>query len=176
MRSTYLMGAALAILLIAATLAMAQQAAAPDKPAVKDAGRDDSNTIVVTGQRVDAVYLKTHDGAYDDARAGGSPKVNAKLGADWDLALAPRLSVSARGIYASSQVLDESGVQSIPSWFRLDLGAGYKTTVADRADRNVTFRANVENALNKGYWSSTPRHSLLRDGSRAILLSATVGT
>lgn len=174
MRSTYLMGAALAVLLIAATPAMAQQAAASDKPAVKD-GRDDSKTIAVTGQRVDAVYLKTQDCAYDDARVGGSPKINAKLGADWDRALAPGLSVSARGIDIGSQVLDESGVQSIPSWFRLDLGAGYKTTVADRADRNVTFRANLENALNKGYWSSTPRQSLFRDGSRAILLSATVG-
>jgi len=57
---------------------------------------------------------------------------------------APRLeglTLTTRGIYSSSQYLDQANAKEIGAWNRIDVGARYAFKVDDK---HITLRANVE--------------------------------
>lgn len=82
----------------------------------------------------------------------GIPNWMINLGAEWDTPWNPNLTLSVRAIYTSSQYINNTNTLKIPSWVRYDLGASYKTVI-DKTP--VTFRASVENVLNKNYWAGS---------------------
>lgn len=67
--------------------------------------------------------------------------------------------------------MDQANTQSIPEWFRLDLGLRYQATVAGLP---TTFRLNVRNLLDKRYRAAVDAYGgLAQTGPRTFLLSAT---
>jgi len=92
---------------------------------------------------------------------------------------APRLeglTLTTRGIYSSSQYLDQANAKEIGAWNRIDVGARYAFKVDDK---HITLRANVENVADKRYWSSAgasddSEPGLTLSTPRTYLLSATV--
>ena len=87
------------------------------------------------------------------------------------------LTLTGRGIYTSSQYLDQANTKEIEAWERFDVGARYAFKVEQKA---VTLRASVENVLGKRYWSSAgasddSEPGLTLSTPRTYLLSATVG-
>lgn len=78
-------------------------------------------------------------------------RLNANLGAELDIPAVPGLTLTGRGIYTSSQYLDQANSKEIDAWHRFDVGARYAFKVD--ATR-VTLRASVENVMNERYWAS----------------------
>lgn len=121
----------------------------------------------------DATLQSTQGGLNDGKRAPGVPKRTFNLGADWDLPWVPGLSLNARAIHTAAVPYDAENTLTLPSWTRYDVGARYRTAVMGK---QVTFRANVENVLNKDYWLSSS--ALLTVATvaapRTVLLSAEI--
>jgi len=105
----------------------------------------------------------------------GVPKTQLNIGAEWDVPGVSGLNLTARALHTSSQYADGANQQELPSWSRLDIGASYVATIADR---KVTFRARIDNVADKNYWASAggyPGSGYLVLGSpRTVVLSATV--
>ncbi|KPC50476.1 Outer membrane ferric siderophore receptor [Pseudomonas amygdali pv. morsprunorum] len=126
---------------------------------------------------IDSELTNTVNGTFDGNRAPATPEYNVNLGAEWDVPSVKGLTLTGRGIYTSSQYLDQANSKSIDSSERFDVGARYAFKV-DQKD--ITLRANVENVMNKYYWSSTgasddSEPGLTLSTPRTYLLSATIG-
>ncbi|MGE7957616.1 TonB-dependent siderophore receptor [Pseudomonas sp. NPDC089530] len=126
---------------------------------------------------IDSELKDTVGGTFDGNRAPATPKYNVNLGAEWDVPKVQGLTLTARGIYSSSQYLDQANSKEIDSWERFDLGARYAFKLDEK---DITLRANVENVLDKRYWSSAGASDDSEPGltlatPRTLLLSATVG-
>jgi iron complex outermembrane recepter protein len=125
---------------------------------------------------IDSELTRTTNGTFDGNRAPATPKYNVNLGAEWDVPTAQGLTLTSRGIYSSSQYLDQSNNKEIDSWERFDVGARYAFKLDDRT---ITLRGNVENVADKRYWSSAgasddSEPGLTLSTPRTYLLSATV--
>ena len=125
---------------------------------------------------IDSELTHTTNGAFDGNRAPATPKYNVNLGAEWDVPTVQGLTLTSRGIYSSSQYLDQSNNKEIDSWERFDVGARYAFKVDDKT---ITLRGNVENVADKRYWSSAgasddSEPGLTLSTPRTYLLSATV--
>ncbi|WP_404483629.1 TonB-dependent siderophore receptor [Pseudomonas sp. HT11] len=125
---------------------------------------------------IDSELTHTSNGTYDGNRAPATPKYNVNLGAEWDVPTLEGLTLTSRGIYSSSQYLDQSNVKEIDAWNRIDVGARYAFKVDDK---HITLRANIENVADKRYWSSAgasddSEPGLTLSTPRTYLLSATV--
>jgi len=81
----------------------------------------------------------------------GVPKTQLNIGGEWDVDAVPGLALNARAVYTSKQFADGANQQQLPSWNRIDLGLNYATRIADR---NVSFRARLDNAFDRNYWAS----------------------
>ncbi|MBS7415486.1 TonB-dependent receptor [Pseudomonas syringae] len=126
---------------------------------------------------IDSELTNTVNGTFDGNRAPATPKYNVNLGAEWDFPGVNGLTLTGRGIYTGSQYLDQANSKSIDSSERFDVGARYAFKV-DQKD--ITLRANVENVMNKYYWSSAgasddSEPGLTLSTPRTYLLSATIG-
>ncbi|WP_439867769.1 TonB-dependent siderophore receptor [Pseudomonas syringae] len=126
---------------------------------------------------IDSELTNTVNGTFDGNRAPATPKYNVNLGAEWDVPGVNGLTLTGRGIYTGSQYLDQANSKSIDSSERFDVGARYAFKV-DQKD--ITLRANVENVMNKYYWSSAgasddSEPGLTLSTPRTYLLSATIG-
>lgn len=126
---------------------------------------------------IDSELTHTVNGAFDGNRAPATPKYNVNLGAEWDVPQVQGLTLTGRGIYSSSQYLDQANSKQIDAWERFDVGARYAFKVDEKA---VAIRANVENVLDKRYWSSAGASDDSEPGltlatPRTYILSATIG-
>jgi iron complex outermembrane receptor protein len=126
---------------------------------------------------IDSELTDTVNGAFDGKRAPATPEYNVNLGAEWDVPTVRGLTLTGRGIYSSSQYLNQANTKEIDSWERFDVGARYAFKVDDKA---ITVRANVENVLDKRYWSSAgasddSEPGLTLSTPRTYLVSATIG-
>ncbi len=116
-------------------------------------------------------------GANDGNRAPATPKYNVNLGAEWDVPRVQGLTLTARGIYSSSQYLDQDNTKEIDAWTRYDVGARYAFKVDEKV---ITLRGTVENLLNERDWISAGASDDSEPGltlapPRTYILSATIG-
>jgi iron complex outermembrane receptor protein len=125
---------------------------------------------------IDSELTNTTNGTFDGNRAPATPEYNVNLGAEWDVPNVEGLTLTSRGMYSSSQYLDQSNNKEIDAWTRFDVGARYAFKVEEK---NITLRANVENVTDRRYWSSAGASDDSEPGltlatPRTYLLSATV--
>jgi iron complex outermembrane receptor protein len=125
---------------------------------------------------IDSELTNTTNGTFDGNRAPATPEYNVNLGAEWDVPNVQGLTLTSRGMYSSSQYLDQSNNKEIDAWTRFDVGARYAFKVEEK---NITLRANIENVADKRYWSSAGASDDSEPGltlatPRTYLLSATV--
>ncbi|VVN39738.1 Ferric-anguibactin receptor FatA [Pseudomonas fluorescens] len=125
---------------------------------------------------IDSELAETTNGSFDGNRAPATPEYNVNLGAEWDVPNVQGLTLTSRGMYSSSQYLDQSNNKEIDAWERFDVGARYAFKVEQK---NITLRANIENVADKRYWSSAGASDDSEPGltlatPRTYLLSATV--
>lgn len=100
-------------------------------------------------------------------RPNGVPEWSANLGVEYKAS--DDFSVLMRGNYVgSSYVLDEK--YGVPSYFTLDAGVNYKTSLNSTP---VTLRAMCYNVTNKKYWAPECNRNVLHSGGpRTFMLSA----
>lgn len=125
---------------------------------------------------IDSELTNTTNGTFDGNRAPATPKYNVNLGAEWDVPTVQGLTLTSRGIYSSSQFLDQSNNKQIDAWERFDVGARYAFRVDEKT---ITLRGNIENVADKRFWSSAgasddSEPGLTLSTPRTYLLSATV--
>lgn len=94
---------------------------------------------------------QTADGLYDGNSAVGVPNWQANIGIEWDPEPIAGLTLWGRMIATSSQYVDQSNTQQIPSWLRFDLGTQYKTQAFGNP---LALRFAVENVFDKNYWAA----------------------
>lgn len=120
---------------------------------------------------LDAELTKTNGGVNEGNTAIGVAKLNANLGAEWDVGGVPGLTFTARAIHTGEQYINEANTREIPDWTRFDLGSRY---VFKTQGKTVTLRASVENVSDKRYWSTASQFGLTFGTPRTAILSATV--
>lgn len=124
---------------------------------------------------LDAEQLVTEGGKNQGKDVVGVPGTQLNIAVEWDVPGVKGLSLSTRGLYTGSQFADGANLQRLPSWSRLDLGANYMTTIAER---DVTLRARVDNATDRAYWASAGGYPgagyLVLGAPRTFVLSASI--
>ena len=124
---------------------------------------------------LDAEQRQTAGGLNQGKDVIGVPRTQLNLGVDWDVPGVPGLSLNARALGTSHQYADAANTQTLPGWGRFDLGANYAMRLMER---DVTFRARVDNAFDRNYWASSggyPGYGYLVLGApRTFTVSATV--
>lgn len=118
---------------------------------------------------VDAEQTRTTGGTNDGRQVTGAPKVQLNLGAEWDIAQVPGLTLSGRAIHTASQYVDTANAQSVPRWTRYDIGARYSTRWGGTP---TTLRLGIQNLLDKSYWASAIDGYLVQSSPRSVQLSA----
>lgn len=105
----------------------------------------------------------------------GVPESQLNIGGEWDIQAVSGPSLNARAVYTSKQFADGTNTQQLPSWNRIDFGVNYATRIADR---NVTFRARLDNVFDRNYWASAGGYPgsgyLVAGAPRSATISATV--
>ena len=118
----------------------------------------------------DARLTRTEGGLNDGNRAPAVPRFQFNAAAEWDTPFLPGLTLTARMLRTSSQMVDVGNTQEIPGWTRFDVGARYAFNANGKP---VVVRAMVENVLNKNYWQSAAREGLTVGAPLTVLLSVT---
>jgi iron complex outermembrane receptor protein len=101
---------------------------------------------------LEAKQLNTGAASTDGRRVIGVPRLQANIGAEWDVPGVNGLALDGRLVHTGSVVANATNTLSVPSWNRLDLGVRYLTEVQGRL---VTLRARVDNVANRSYWASS---------------------
>lgn len=120
---------------------------------------------------VDPELTKTAGGVNQGKTATGVPKLQGKLGVEWDVPALQGFTLTANATAATKQYISADNSLSVPGRVVYDVGARYATTVGNHP---VTLRANVLNVTNKAYWGMPQLTSLGLGAPRTFMLSATV--
>jgi len=120
---------------------------------------------------VDPKLTKTSGGVNEGKTATGQPKLQGKLGIEWDTPVLEGLTLTGNATSVSKQYISADNTLSIPGYTVFDVGARYATRVAEHP---VTLRATVDNVTNKAYWGQPLLSSLGLGAPRTVSLSASV--
>lgn len=112
-----------------------------------------TDTIKVLGgvSWISAKQKNTGSMLYDGKKEVGVPEFQANLGADWQLPIPQDISLNAQVVYTGTTHATLDNRLKVKPWTTLDLGAIYKTQIAN-VPTTLNFRVN--NVLGKDYWSS----------------------
>lgn len=121
--------------------------------------------------RVQPKVTKSADEDDQGKTATGQPKLQGKLGVEWDTPVFEGLTLTANATAVSKQYISSDNSQSIPGYTIYDVGARYALQVADRP---VTLRGTINNVTNKAYWGMPLLSALGLGAPRTVQLSASV--
>lgn len=116
---------------------------------------------------LDAALRHQLNGLNEGNQVTGVPRVIARMGAEYDMAAVPGLTLTGRFNYVDKRYATADNRLSLPSYVTLDVGARYATQLAGKA---VVVRASINNLTNKSYWAGS------WGGSGDSGLSAGLGT
>ena len=120
----------------------------------------------------DAELTRTNSASTVGNRPVGVPELQANLGVEWDVPQLSGLTLGFSAIHTGSQYVNTANTQSIPSWTRFDLGARYRTMLADR---EVVVRLVARNVFDTDYWSAVASWGGIAQGEpRTVLLSTSI--
>ena len=121
---------------------------------------------------LDARQHGTGVAATEGKRTLGIARVQANLGAEWEVPALQGLALDARVVHTGQVFADSANTLRVPAWTRLDAGARYLFEVQGTL---LTLRARVDNLTNRKYWASAggyPDQSYLVVGQpRSVNLS-----
>lgn len=96
-----------------------------------------------------SVFTESATPALVGNRPVGTPRLQANLGAEWDLSWVPGLTLVGDMTYTGKQYVNQANTLSIAGWTRFDAGLRYKTEILGK---KTTLRATVQNIANRSAW------------------------
>ena len=120
---------------------------------------------------VDPNVTKAANPVNQGRQATGVPKLQGKLGLEWDVPPMRGLTLTANATAVSRQYISADNSLSVPGRTIYDVGARYATRLTGRP---FTLRASVLNVTNKAYWGMPLLSSLALGAPRTFLLSASM--
>lgn len=99
---------------------------------------------------IDGRMARTANGTNDGKKAIGVPELYVNLGAEYDVAALPGLTLTGRLVHTGSAFADLANTQKIPAWRRVDVGARY---AAKLGTTSMTLQAGIVNLLDKTFWT-----------------------
>jgi hypothetical protein len=118
---------------------------------------------------VDPEVTRAAVAASQGKQATGVPKLQGKLGVEWDVPGVQGLTLTGNATAVSKQYISADNSLSVAGRTTYDVGARYATRLASRP---VTLRASVSNLTNKAYWGMPLLSSLALGAPRTSPLSA----
>ncbi|AQV97006.1 TonB-dependent receptor [Cupriavidus necator] len=129
--------------------------------------------LLASAALLDATITRDADAGTVARSVIGAPSLQVNLGAEWDAAWLPGLTLSGTLAYTGRQYVDQANTQSLPAWTRVDLGARYRITMAGK---DTTLRLYLRNVFDRRYWAAVDSYGGLAIGEpRTLMMSATVG-
>jgi len=98
---------------------------------------------------IDSTITRSSNPALVGNRPIGSARMQANLGAEWDLPGVPGLTLLGDMTHTGRQFVNQTNSLEIPAWTRIDMGARYATRWLGR---KTTLRASVQNLTNRNAW------------------------
>ncbi len=120
---------------------------------------------------IDPKLTRTTGAVNQGKQATGVPKLQGKVGVEWDVPTVQGLTLTANATAVSKQYISADNSLSISGRAIYDLGARYSTKLSSFP---ITFRASVNNVTNKAYWGMPLLSSLAMGAPRTFLLSASM--
>lgn len=121
---------------------------------------------------LDAELTRTNSATTQGKRPIGVPTHQANLGGEWDLPGLQGVTLTGAVTRTGRQFVDATNTRQLPAWTKVDLGARYVTKVSGHT---TTFRANLLNAFDRGYWAGVASWGGFVQGApRTLVVSATV--
>ncbi len=124
---------------------------------------------------LDTKQKNTGSPAAEGQRVIGVPRLQANVGAEWNVPAVQGLALDGRVVHTGASYADSLNSLKVPGWTRLDIGARY---LFDVQGQLVTLRARIDNVTDKNYWASVggyPDNGYLVSGNpRTFSLSASV--
>ena len=118
---------------------------------------------------LDSKLTRTRGGRFDGKDTPGVPELTAVLNLEYDTAVFPGLTLTARAEHVGSRFVRADNIPKIPSYQLYGLGARYQRTLGDKA---FTLRLNINNLLDEDYWIAWAGRNRLSPGApRNINLS-----
>lgn len=100
---------------------------------------------------LDARQHGTGVAATEGKRTLGIARVQANLGAEWEVSALQGLALDARVVHTGKVFADSANTLRVPAWTRLDAGARY---LFEMQGTLLTLRARIDNLTNRKYWAS----------------------
>lgn len=107
--------------------------------------------LIAGGSVIDAKLRNTQNGANEGNQAVGVPELLLNANVEWDVPVAPALTLTGRVVHTGEQAADIGNTLYLDSWTRFDIGARYVTLVGDKP---LTLRAGIDNVADASYWAS----------------------
>ncbi|MGB6103591.1 MAG: TonB-dependent receptor [Pusillimonas sp.] len=126
--------------------------------------------VMASAAFTEGTLTRTQGGVNEGNRAPGVPSRTFNLGLDWDTPWVTGLSLNGRVSHTSSTYITAANTLSLPAVTTFDVGARYRTKVADK---DVVLRAAIENLTNKKYWLASGSFAT-NAAARTVMLSASV--
>ena len=121
---------------------------------------------------INAELTRTEGGKYDGKTALGAPWLQAALNLEWDVPILPGLTFAARAEHVDSAFIRPDGSLKVPAYQLYGLGARYQHTIGDR---QFSLRMNIDNLLDKDYWSNSySANQLYTGGPKSLAVSFTM--
>ncbi len=112
--------------------------------------------VIASATYVDAELTQTPDDQFNGNDAVGVPNYRVALSGDYTLPGADNWHATARVIQTGEQYADQANALELDAWTRIDLGLRY-TMPWGPDDKQIVWRANVDNVANASYWASARR-------------------
>lgn len=120
---------------------------------------------------LDAKAVDVDDPNIDGKRVYGAPRFTVTGRIEYNPAYLRPLTLAFGGKYVGNQAVDAANSQFVPSYVTYDLSGRYETKIAGQ---DVTFRAGINNLLNRRYWTTAWGSFVSPSPTRTAVASATL--
>ena len=124
---------------------------------------------------LDAKQQTTGSASTDGKRVIGVPRLQANLGADWDVPGISGLAIEGRLIHTGATYANAANTLRAPGWTRLDAGVRY---IMEAGGHMLTLRLRADNLTNRRHWASVGGYPgngyLVAAAPRSFSLSASI--
>jgi iron complex outermembrane recepter protein len=120
---------------------------------------------------LDTKAIDIADPTVEGKRIYAAPRWTVTGRVEYNPSFMRRLTLAFGGRYVSNMAVNANNTQFVPAYVTYDLSGRYETRIAGK---DVTFRAGVNNLLNRRYWTTSWGYYVSPSPTRTAVASATL--